>query len=429
MKLKRLDKAGLATLWAAIKSRVADALAEAKDYADGKAGASVWGVTEKGGIYSPSDLTVADVGANSALVSQLNNMHVGDRNFVLPSAQNISLRASAPAGSTSYEVANTYANRIALMVATSGKVCVNNTDENPATVTSVTVDGTALTPNSASASPIVINTETSANPNAATNSIRIFGDIAGFGSLAVGVSCLSGKSDGYNVLAGQQVYASGNANAVFGNSQYCAANSSLLAGRQHVNTKSNAFLAGHGHDTTNGAENVAAVGKFSNITGSTAFAVGGGTSENYRRNLFEVNASGQATASGPTDDAHLATKLYVDAAIAAAALGGSGATTGTTGVLSWKLLSHAGGKTFGFRFNTNFTQRWPVLALATSQWGGMCIWLLSAEQNASQVLTIGNANCSGTKEGAYVQLTGIDDNNGRVLLVSVPDVIASIVEA
>jgi len=64
-----------------------------------------------------------------------------------------------------------------------------------------------------------------------------------------------------------------------------------------------------------------------------------------------------------------------------------------------------------------------------SQYGGMCIWLLSAEQSSSQVVTIGNASCSGSKEGAYVRLSGIANGNGRVMVVSVPDVIASIINA
>ena len=55
-------------------------------------------------------------------------------------------------------------------------------------------------------------------------------------------------------------------------------------------------MSGTGHDTTNGrSESGAVVGQYSDITTSTLFAVGNGTSYNARSNILEITNDNGAT--------------------------------------------------------------------------------------------------------------------------------------
>lgn len=250
------------------------------------------GFSEDGrSINVPASASPKSLGAGSMLVTEASNTTLGKKSLSVTTGMGLTVN-SAPAGSTSYTVTNTYVNRIICMLAIGGVACLNENDAaNTVNITSVTVGGTSLTPSSTNSStPIIITTAESVNPNTSTTSIRIYPKQTGFSTLYAGTA--GSSESGYSIIAGQNVYNAANAGAIFGNAQYNTGNASLLGGRQHINTKQNVFMAGQGHDSTNGSNGVAAVGTFSSITLSTLFAVGNGTSNTVRSNAFEVTSDG-----------------------------------------------------------------------------------------------------------------------------------------
>lgn len=64
-------------------------------------------------------------------------------------------------------------------------------------------------------------------------------------------------------------------------------------GQKIKNFKKYNYLFGEGHDNGNGAQYGTAFGKYSKLEANTLFAIGDGTNENNRHNLFEVKASGE----------------------------------------------------------------------------------------------------------------------------------------
>lgn len=282
--------------------------------------AGLLGVTNDGGLFAPSSITPKNVLAGSLLVTDASGTQLGKKSLSVTTGMTITLLGSHPAGSTSYRVTNNYANRIMLAAFVGGRACLNENSAKDGTVaiTSITIDGSEYTPGSesTSTSPIIIALESSINPNASTASIRLYPSQAGFSNLLFGIAGVPNNSSGYSLVGGQPALNRSNASAVIGNKLYNTGNSSLLSGREHINTKQNAFLAGQGHDTTNGADSVAAVGRFADIKGTTRFAVGIGSSPTNRKNAFEVNADGTATlAKAPVNDMDVATKGYVIQAI------------------------------------------------------------------------------------------------------------------
>lgn len=282
--------------------------------------AGLLGVTNDGGLFAPSSVTPKNVLAGSLLVTDASGTQLGKKSLSVTTGMTITLLGSHPAGSTSYRVTNNYANRIILAAFVGGRACLNENSAKDGTVaiTSITIDGSEYTPGSesTSTSPIIIALESSINPNASTASIRLYPSQAGFSNLLFGIAGVPNNSSGYSLVGGQPALNRSNASAVIGNKLYNTGNSSLLSGREHINTKQNAFLAGQGHDTTNGADSVAAVGRFADIKGTTRFAVGIGSSSTNRKNAFEVNADGTATlAKAPVNDMDVATKGYVIQAI------------------------------------------------------------------------------------------------------------------
>lgn len=269
------------------------------------------------GMYAPSSISPNSVGNGSLLVTEASNTTLGAKSLSVTTGFNLTLSTSHAAGSTTYTVTNNYANRILCTIALSGRACLNEANAaNTVVIRSITVGGTTVTPSSTDSSTVItIVTASSVNPSSATSSIRIYPKQDGFSNLLFGASATR-TGYGYSAVGGQNVGNSSNGSAVFGNTQWNQGNSSLLAGRQHINTKQNAFLAGYGHDTTNGSTEVSAVGKWSNITTGTMFAVGGGSSNTSRSNLFEVTSTGRAIlGAAPTGNMDAVTKGYVDTAI------------------------------------------------------------------------------------------------------------------
>ena len=248
------------------------------------------------GIYHSKDREPRRVGDFSLLITDAMGMNLdAPRDFVLATGVNLTLTKSHAAGSTTYTVANNYANRIACAVLANGGYVSQSeaySKENQIVqVTSVKINGSNYTPDSSandSSKPITITTVTTANPTSAVTALRVFGGVTG-GYCSEYIGQCVGGTVGASLVIGQRVYSSANVNCIVAADVYNTGNGNAIFGRQHISRKNRGFLAGTGHDTTNAkSESVSAVGQWSDITSETLFAVGDGTNHTARSNAFEV---------------------------------------------------------------------------------------------------------------------------------------------
>ena len=287
------------------------------------------------GIFHSKDREPRQVNDFSFLITDAKGMNLAaSRDLAIATGVNLTLTKSHAAGSTTYTVANTYANRIACSVLANGGYVAQSEawslENQIVAVSSVTIDGSAYTPDSSandSTKPITITVATTANPTSAVTALRVFGGVTG-GYCSEYIGQCVGGSVGASLVIGQRVYSKSNVNAIVAADVYNAGNGNALFGRLHISAKNRWFMAGSGHDNTNGrSEAGAAVGQYSLIDANTLFAVGNGTSHTARSNAFEVKADGRVKSSGtPTENDDLATKQYVDSAI-----GGGGLSITTYG--------------------------------------------------------------------------------------------------
>lgn len=250
-----------------------------------------------GGLYYPTTITPEFMDANSLLISEATNLRVEKvRTFALFGGLNITLKKSAAAGSTIYELSNTFANRFSAASCLNGYVALDqqSAETHIVKVTSVKFangdDISVYSGATESNNNIIITTDESANPDGATTSIRVYGSMSFDTALQMGQDVGTGGLTGQGKLVqvGQnQLSLQGNTIMV-GNGMYNTQNRVAMFGFQHINTQQGAFLAGQGHDTTNGKKSVAAVGQWSDIGANTAFAVGNGKTNTNRSNIFEV---------------------------------------------------------------------------------------------------------------------------------------------
>lgn len=310
-----LNKSGLSRFWNKIKAFVQNALPElATDSvagivktnsaesvtlnSDGQLdiGGRLGAFPGTTGIFHSKDRAPRKVGDFSYLITDAKGMNLdAPRNFALATGVNLSLKGSHAAGSTTYTVANTYANRIACAVLANGGYVAQSeawSKQNQiVAVTGVKINGANYTPSSAAddnTKPITITTETTANPDNAVTQLRVFGGITG-GYCSEYIGQCVGGAVGASLVIGQRVFSSANVNCIVAADVYNTGNGNSIFGRQHISRKNRSFLAGTGHDTTNArSEGVTAVGEWSNLNDSTLFAVGCGTSHTNRKNAFRV---------------------------------------------------------------------------------------------------------------------------------------------
>ena len=103
----------------------------------------------------------------------------------------------------------------------------------------------------------------------------------------VGTGGVSGK--GKLLQLGQSQCALDGNSILVGNSIFTSKNRVSLFGANHINHVQGACMTGEGHDSVNGTFlGLAAHGKYSDIGANTAFAIGNGTNNTTRSNLFEV---------------------------------------------------------------------------------------------------------------------------------------------
>ena len=256
-----------------------------------------------GGLYYPPAANPKYMGANNLLISEATNLRVDNvRVFALFGGTNITLKTSAVAGATTYQMSNTFANRFVAACCLNGYATLNQqtAETNIVKVTSVKfANGNDISVYSGatdSNNKIIITTDGSANPDSATSSIRVYGAMSFDSAVQIGQGVGTGGVTGQGKLiaVGQGILSKQGNSLLVGNGMYNTQNRVGMIGYQHINTQQGAFLAGQGHDTTNGKISVAALGQWSDISNNTAFAVGNGTSNTGRSNIFEVtDDSGQ----------------------------------------------------------------------------------------------------------------------------------------
>lgn len=326
-----LNQTGLAYFWAKIKAWVNSKIATDSEYGFVKLNSSEGisantngqlnvtgrlGQTSQGGLYYPITANPTNVGAYSLLQTDAVGLSIYSRNYAIMGGNNITLTTTYPAGTTEYHVANNYQNRISAMSYKDGYATLSNDTAPQYTVKITSVkfaNGDAIGVYSgvnADHGDIVITTASSANPDSATNKIRVYGYNGQTDILNIG-QC-NGSSGGKVLEVGMHLRAEGNQVMVFGNACYSNANNSAALGRNNINKKQAAFLLGEGHDSSNGSNGVAAVGLWSDITANTAFAVGVGTSDTVRKNAFEVTKKGEIIVPSSTSGSTKKFKITVD---------------------------------------------------------------------------------------------------------------------
>lgn len=251
------------------------------------------------GLFAPDDRAPRQVSDYDLLVTDALGMNMtGNRSLAVVSGLGVTCK-SAPAGSTEYRVTNNYTNRILCKAAEGGFASRDEATskvEQIVQVVSVTINGSAFTPDSSanSSNDIVIKTSQSLNPTSAITSIRLFGTMGAYASIHTG-NGIKSESGGRNLLLGGGVIKSGSANdnCLVGNGIFSNGNGVAAFGRYHVLRKNRGLFAGTGHDSTNApSEGASAVGQYSYMDANTLLAVGIGSSHTDRKNAFEVRSDG-----------------------------------------------------------------------------------------------------------------------------------------
>lgn len=255
-----------------------------------------------GGLYYPLTIQPELVQKNCLLISEATGLTVkSSRTFALFAGAGVTLKKTAAAGATTFEVSNTFANRFTCAAARGGYATIDEASAGTIMV-KVTMVATANNPNTPlvpysgpteSNNNIIITVDQPISTTDSLTKLRLYGSMTFDSSVhigqGVGTGGVSGKGkllqlgqsqcslDGNSILVGNAIYNSKNRVAIFGAS--------------HINHVQGACLTGEGQDTTNGAfVGLTAHGKYSNVTATTAFAIGDGTSNTARSNLFEITA-------------------------------------------------------------------------------------------------------------------------------------------
>ena len=260
-----------------------------------------------GGLYYPTTITPEKVAANSFLISEATGLTVGNKRiFALFAGTGVTLKKTAAAGATTFEVSNTFANRFACACARGGSATIEEATagDNIVKVTGVycaNSPDTPLVPYSGateSGNNIIITVDTPLSTTDTITKLRLYGSMTFDSSFhcgqGVGTGGVTGK--GKLLQLGQSQLSLDGNSIIIGNGIFNSKNRVIIVGANHVNHVQGVCLTGEGHDTVNGAFiGLAAHGKYSDIGANTAFAIGNGSGNTDRSNLFEVTDDSGAT--------------------------------------------------------------------------------------------------------------------------------------
>jgi len=255
-----------------------------------------------GGLYYPLTIQPELVAKNSLLISEATGLTVkASRTFALFAGAGVTLKKTAAAGATTFEVSNTFANRFTCAAARGGYATIDEASAGTIIV-KVTSVHTANDPNTQlvpysgateSGNNIIITTDAPISTTDSLTKLRLYGSMTFDSSVHIGQGVGTGGTSGKGKLLqlGQSQLALDGNSIMVGNSIFSSKNRVAIFGASHINHVQGACLTGEGHDTTNGAFiGLAAHGKYSEVKAETALAVGDGSSNTSRSNLFEVTA-------------------------------------------------------------------------------------------------------------------------------------------
>lgn len=292
------------------------------------------GQTAQGGLFYPLTSIPVQGSANSLLLSEAVGLTIGSRSMATGGGNNVTLKVTAAAGATTYEISNTQNNRFICACWTGGRLATSQAGAAEKTVAVVSVkfaNGDDVLPYfgaTEASNNIIVTVDETLNPDGTLTAVRGYGKWSSTDTLSVGQG--NGSVAGKTLLVGMALYAntSGqNQIAMIGNRLYTTAGSCILVGADIINTAQFAAIFGEGHDATGAPKGIGLFGRHTVVASDTLMAAGNGTSNTARSNAFEVKADGRVKSGGtPTDNDDLTTKAYVDSAI-----GGGGLTVQTFG--------------------------------------------------------------------------------------------------
>ena len=145
---------------------------------------------------------------------------------------------------------------------------------------------------------IIIETDEPFSDTETLTKIRVYGRMRSDSSLYMGLNVGNGDTDsavGKNLLLGQNILSMAGNNIVVGNSHYVGKNRDAVFGGNHIINTAGTLASGYGHDTTNGSDYVVPLGQYSLVEPDTLLAIGDGTSNTARHNVFEIKNVNGAT--------------------------------------------------------------------------------------------------------------------------------------
>lgn len=262
-----------------------------------------------GGLYYPLSIQPEVVWKNSFLITEGTLVSTrSSRIFALAAGTNVTLKTAAAAGATRFEVSNTFANRFSCAIARNGYATIQEGTAGTIMVHVTNVylandpDKTPLVPYSGateSGNNIIIETDAPLSDTDTVTRLRLYGTMTFDSSFHCGQGNGTGGVTGKGKILqlGQNIL-SLEGNSIFvGNGIFNNKNRVCIVGANHINYVQGACLTGEGHDTTNGTfVGLAEHGKYSITNANTAFAIGNGTNNTTRSNLFEIADDNGTTA-------------------------------------------------------------------------------------------------------------------------------------
>lgn len=278
--------------------------------------ALAWHITDVNGLSHPARAVWAENAGSGLVFCQYNKASYDTADYVMKSDGVVSsyalflpnltvnLAESAPAGSTSYVLStNLFWDNVDASWILDVPFAWDK-DAGAKLATSYTINEN---------SKVVLTFAESLNPSAATTKllgcVKLNSQIYGGFFTGAALSCkgqtsfvggLFVKNDGsQSFVNGRGIHNTGGRSAIVGERIKNGADRAYIFGKDMQNAKIGSFLAGLGHVVgAECGENVAAFGAYSNIGADTAFAIGNGTDNDHRANLFEIKNTGAATING-----------------------------------------------------------------------------------------------------------------------------------
>lgn len=254
----------------------------------------------EGGLYYPLTIQPEKVAKNSLLISEATGLTVGNKRiFALFAGAGVTLKKTAAAGATTFEVSNSFANRFTCAACRGGYATIDEATAGTIIVKVISVHtandpNTELVPYSGateSRNNIIIVTDAPLSDTESISKLRLYGSMTYDSSVHIGQGVGTGGDTGKGKLLqlGQSQLSLDGNSILIGNGIFNSKNRCIIVGASHINHVQSACLTGEGHDTVNGSQvGLTAHGRYSDIEQDTVFALGNGKSNTNRSNIFEI---------------------------------------------------------------------------------------------------------------------------------------------